>query len=260
MFGEPDFNTPESLVKQDWHMSIKVCGELYVYKQTIVDITKQIEKCMSKYILSPSITVLPVKLKKNMFTISGYVENPGLYEIHNGLTLSRAIYLAGGLASKQDLNTLDPYTSYIKRDDMVMNIDIKNLLVSGAPRDIELKHNDHIFVNVSQKDKVFVLGEVYYPKKVEYGEKISIIEAISIAGGVKEDNASYGYVIRQNNSESNVYQFKIDDLFNGEMSDFYLKKNDIIYFSRNKLQKWNNIMTKVFPSIVAAEKLKYIRQ
>ena len=70
---------------------------------------KLLEKLKGPYLVDPSVSVSIMEYRP--FYVTGEVEKPGSYSFHPGLTVERAISIAGGLTERASKNRI-----YVVRD------------------------------------------------------------------------------------------------------------------------------------------------
>ena len=98
VFDEPDL-TMESRVGSSGAISYSYLGDLRVAGKTTEQIEQEITTLLSNgYLRNPSVNVGIVEFRP--FFINGEVRQPGSYPYQPGLTLDRAIALAGGLTDR----------------------------------------------------------------------------------------------------------------------------------------------------------------
>lgn len=139
---------------------------------------------------------------------------------------------------------------------------IGTLLVSGLTRDaivteIESRLSEYINEPIIQIQilnfKVTILGDVRNPGTFNIpNEKISIIEAIGIAGdlnitGMRQDIK----LIRETNGTRKEYNIDLTkkNIFNSEF--FFLKQNDIIYIPQNRAKISNSNFSQIYLPILS---------
>jgi protein involved in polysaccharide export with SLBB domain len=132
------------------------------------------------------------------FYVSGEIKTPGRYLFEPGLTVQKAVSMAGGLTDKAD------------------KADIKiNRMEGGTIRTIVLDPHDVILPNdvvvVPQAQKIFVEGEVKHPGHFPYEKGMTVHMAIAMAGGFT-DKASQGgtKVLRTVNGQEQSEKAKLD--------------------------------------------------
>ncbi|WBL59214.1 polysaccharide export protein [Stutzerimonas stutzeri] len=99
VFGEPDLSFEEIRLTDAGTFSYPFIGELRVRGKTAAEIEQLIvEHLKGDYLVDPRVSVSVLKYRE--FFISGEVKEPGGYPFQPGLTLRRAVALAGGLTER----------------------------------------------------------------------------------------------------------------------------------------------------------------
>ena len=99
VFGEPDLSFEELRLTDAGSFSYPFIGEVRGNGKTAVEIEKIIEDSLrGEYLVDPRVSVSVLKYRE--FFISGEVKEPGGYPFQPGLTLRRAVALAGGLTER----------------------------------------------------------------------------------------------------------------------------------------------------------------
>ena len=98
MFGEADL-TGQLKLGEDGRVNYAFVGKIYLQGLTLLEVEQEItERLRGDYLLSPQVSVTMAEYRP--FFIQGEVKNPGSYPYQSGLTVSRAILLAGGLTER----------------------------------------------------------------------------------------------------------------------------------------------------------------
>lgn len=122
VFDEPDL-TMDALVNDSGVINYSYVGILEVSGKTLVDIEQQITSILRDgYLVNPSVNISIKEYRP--FFINGEVRAPGGYPYQPGLTVDRAIALAGGLtdrASKRKMYILRGNSADAKRQKVSMN-------------------------------------------------------------------------------------------------------------------------------------------
>jgi polysaccharide export outer membrane protein len=118
--------------------------------------------------------------------VTGAVGSPGVYQVVGGKTLFNVLLEAGGVnADAREIIILRPGPTGTER----IKIDAAKLLVEGdLSVDVGLRAGDIVMVPEATQFKVFVNGAVSQQGPVEFsaGEPLTLLQAISAAGGVSE--------------------------------------------------------------------------
>jgi len=105
VYGEEDMSLPKVRVGTGGKISMPLLGEFSIIDLTISEIEKKITKeLLNGYLKKPEVTVSVLEYR--MFYVSGQVKNPGGYNYVVGLTVRKAIAIAGGLSVRGSENKL----------------------------------------------------------------------------------------------------------------------------------------------------------
>jgi polysaccharide export outer membrane protein len=98
VFGEEDLSRNVKL-GEDGRINYAFVGEVELAGQTIAEVEKTItDKLLGDYLINPQVSVTMAEYRP--FFINGEVNSPGSFAYQPGLTVSRAISLAGGLTER----------------------------------------------------------------------------------------------------------------------------------------------------------------
>lgn len=99
VFGEPDLSFEEVRLTDAGTFSYPFIGELRAKGKTASEIEQMlVDSLKGEYLINPRISVSVLTYRE--FFISGEVKTPGGYPFQPGLTLRRAVALAGGLTER----------------------------------------------------------------------------------------------------------------------------------------------------------------
>ena len=99
VFGETDLSFQEIRLTDAGTFSYPFIGEVRANGKTAVEIEKLIaDGLRGEYLVDPRVSVSVLQYRE--FFISGEVKEPGGYPFQPGLTLRRAVALAGGLTER----------------------------------------------------------------------------------------------------------------------------------------------------------------
>lgn len=99
VFGEPDLSFEEVRLNDAGIFSYPFIGEVRAKGKTAAEIEQTLtDSLKGDYLVDPRVTVSVLEYRE--FFISGEVKQPGGYKFQPGLTLRRAVALAGGLTER----------------------------------------------------------------------------------------------------------------------------------------------------------------
>jgi len=196
VFGEDDL-TVESKVGGDGKINYPLLGVLQVGGQTIEEVQKGLTaRLASGYLRKPKVSVSIVRHRN--FYVGGEVKTPGGYPYEEGLTVQKAITMAGGFTEKSDktgikitrpngkgLNTLMPESeTLVMPDDLIV---------------------------VTKVQKFYVNGEVKKPGEYPYEKDLTLHKAITLAGGFTDKAVTKrAKVVRLINGQERTLEIALD--------------------------------------------------
>ena len=145
---------------------------------SVVKLTRTTEQGVETTVVPQDAVVLPEDIilvvpKSDKFYVSGEVKNPGSYTHKEGLSLQKALAMAGGVTERGDVERLQLVR-------IVNNQEEHPVVTLESP----IMPEDTIVV--AERQKVYVTGEVRTPGRYTYEAGISVQKAISMAGGFTE--------------------------------------------------------------------------
>ncbi len=229
-------NTP---VTSDGSISFPYIGSIKVKGLSLTDIEKEISKRLSSsYIKYPVVSVTLTTFESVKYFVYGEVQRPGRYILESNMTVLKAISTAGGITpdglyGKVKLRRKQKGVGEYKET----NLDLKNTTESNMNCDMLIEDEDIVVVERS-KD-FFVYGEVARPGKYTLEDNMTVIRAISIAGGF----AKYGSpdrvkILRAVSGKVAYENIKVDmkSAVKGEVGkDIRLESDDVVIVSEGIL-------------------------
>jgi protein involved in polysaccharide export with SLBB domain len=210
VFDEDDFSVTTHL-NETGTISYPFLGELKLADLTITQVEQLITSGLGKdYLVNPKVTVTVLEYQK--IFVNGEVKNPGGYAFVPGLTVNKAISLAGGFTEKSSRDEI----SIIRSD----NAKKKTGIPKRANLKTYMKPGDIIIVKKYQN--VFVNGEVNKPGGYMFEPGMTVEKAISLAGGFTEKSSREDISIIRGSGKNKAAKPKLANL------KTYVKPGDII--------------------------------
>jgi protein involved in polysaccharide export with SLBB domain len=171
VFGEEDL-TVESKVGGDGAINFPLLGSVPIAGKTVKELQEYLVGRLAEgYVRSPKVMVLLVRYRN--FYVHGEVKTPGGYPYEAGLTVQKAISLAGGFTEKAETRKIAATRILGDRAGTV----ILGMEAPILPDDI---------LAVAPMQKFFVSGEVRTPGRYPYEPGLTVQKALSMAGGLTE--------------------------------------------------------------------------
>jgi polysaccharide export outer membrane protein len=201
---QPEKLTVTATVSPDGAITFPYIGNVQVKKMSLTQIQEEIQAKLSDgYMKYPLISVILKESRSRKFFVYGDVNKPGAYSMEQNTSVLKAISIAGGFSKNSPSSKVEVLrprqgeAGYEKTD-----VDIKAVMKGNARADILLNPGDTIIVS---EGKFFVYGDVNKPGVYSMEDQISVLKAVSLAGGFSK-NASNSKVKLLRRKEQNEGQ------------------------------------------------------
>ena len=178
----------EVRVGGDGRITFPLIGDVIVGELTTLEVEKRLITLLEDgYIKNAHVTVFIEEYKSKKVTVLGEFEKPGLVELAGDLTLLEVISSAGGVTSdageRLTIQRISSESGLSK--DMTIEVDLKRLLEDGdVSVNISVQDGDSIYV--AKAAFVYVTGEVKDPGAYKITKGLTVLKAITLAGGFTE--------------------------------------------------------------------------
>ena len=198
VFGEDDLRRDVTLT-DNGKISYPFLGELSLEGLTLKELEVLITNGLKgKYLINPDVGVSVLIYRP--FFINGEVRRSGSYPYQPGLTLRKAIALAGGLtefAFQKNISVIHENDSSKKP----VLIDFDSTI---SPGDI---------INVAEYKRIFVNGQVKNPGSYAFRAGLTLRKVITLAGGFTQRAATdSAYVISDNDADQEPKEINLEDM------------------------------------------------
>lgn len=215
--------TSEVRVGGDGVISMPLIGEVNVGGLTVTEVEKKIAALLSDgYIIKPHVTLFMLDYKIKKVTVLGEFVKPGLIELLRHSSLLEVISNAGGLTEKAgDMLYIKrkvvadeaKSTGKEKEDETsTITVELKKLLEEGNPEaNLTVYDGDSIYV--PRAAFIYVNGEVRTPGAYKITKGLTVLKAITLAGGFTQKAAeSRTKIIRKVGASEITKSASLDEL------------------------------------------------
>ena len=197
VFDQPDLGGKYS-VEADGTFSFPLIGRVKAGGMTLRSFENELKKKLADgYFRNPQVTVAIEQYRSQRVFVMGEVRSPGPVPLTGGMTLIEALARAGSTmpsASGEVAIVRAPQGAsgpvLPNGDDEVTEIaraSIRDLEAGVLKQNIELRDGDTIFV--PRAESAYVFGQVKNPGAYAIQKDTTVLQALSLAGGVTENGA-----------------------------------------------------------------------
>ena len=205
-------------------ISFPFVGEVRAKGLTLQELQRELENRLGpRYIIDPRVSITVTEFKSQKFFVVGNVDKPGTYPLTKPITVVEAISLAGGLASgekgggtvailvraepgqKTDQPRLPNRTPAGEK----VKISLSAALAGDPKHNLEIKNGDTVYVPALF---YYVQGQVKQAGKFPYDDNMTVLMAVTTAGGFTDRASSRSiYIIREESGRKEKIKVSLDD-------------------------------------------------
>lgn len=212
-------------VRPDGKISLPLVGEVQAGGLTVAELVGVLTERYSHTVKSAQVVVGVREIRSRPVFFVGGVAKAGPIQLTRDLTLLQAISVAGGPAVGADIES-----AFILRGEKIVPVDLLQLMQHRALQyNLTLEPGDTIVVPLA--DVVYVQGEVRAPGVVKFVKDLTVVRAITQAGGLTPLAAPKRVtVIRRNGTKGETLRVNVAEMMHNpeEAPDLPLKPNDIV--------------------------------
>lgn len=220
VYGQPDLAT-EARVGENGNITFPLIGEVRLAGTTPAQGEAEIAQRLSKggFILEPFVTLNVLQYRSQQISVLGRVNRPGKFTLEKISRISDALALAGGIVA----DGADTLTLVRTRDGKpeYRDIDVIALFKPGGEASNELVRDGDI-INVARQPMFYIYGEVQRPGAFRLEQNMSVVQALSMGGGVTARGTQKGIRILRRDAKGGMQELDT------QLADL-LKKDDVVY-------------------------------
>lgn len=181
VFGHEDL-TKVVEVRADGTINYPLLGDLPVSGKSVAEIDLEITRLLGEsYLVDPQVSVDVREYQSQWITIMGEVRTPGRYVLKRDMRIIDLLAEAGGVTREAGSNVLITRSQQEGTPGQIA-VNLEELLGGGHPNaNLPLQHGD--IVSVGEKEVFYIRGEVQKPGPYFLEKGMTVMKAISVAGG-----------------------------------------------------------------------------
>ncbi len=212
-------------VRPDGKISLPLLGEVEAGGLTVAELASKLAELYGKTVKGAQVMVDVRDIRSRPVFFVGGVGRPGPLQLTQDLTLLQAISLAGGLAPGADLES----ASVLRGAELIPVDFVKLIQKNDISQNIRLQPGDTVVVPVAEV--VYVQGEVRSPGVIKFTKDLTMVKAITQAGGFSPLAAPNRVtLLRGDGVKKENLRVNVNNMIKEPESalDMPLKPNDII--------------------------------
>ena len=209
-------------VENDGHFSYPFLGRVKAGGATVADVAATLRARLADgYLRNPQVTVEVEQFRSQSVFVIGEVRSPGKYMLSGAVSLIEALAQAGSVTPQAGgevliLHPKDGARGAAARpergDADVQRVNLREIETGRLSRNVSIRDGDTLFV--PKAERFFVTGFVRTPGSYTLEPNMTVLQAISMAGGVTERGSGR--------------RLRVTRVVNGERKDLDAKPTDLV--------------------------------
>lgn len=183
VYPYPDLTT-EVRLAEDGKVNMPLIGQVELKGMTPNEASRHIADRLKrgKFINNPQVDVAVLEARSRQVSVLGFVTRPGRYMLEgSSAKVSDVLAMAGGLVPEAADTAVVTRKGRDKSESF--NVDVAAIIRGGeAAKDVEVRSGDSVFV--PKAPVVYVYGEVIRGGSYRLEPGMTVMQAISVAGGI----------------------------------------------------------------------------
>lgn len=220
VYGQPDLTTEARISQDDGTITFPLLGEVAVSGLSPEQASQKIAGLLERggYIKKPQVALTVRDFRSQKIPVMGQVNKPGEYSLMGESKVVDLISQAGGL--KEDAADV---IIVVKREgdkSVKHEIDLLRFYAGDMGQNINVSRGD--FILVPKMDTFYIHGEVKRPGMYRLERDMTVMQALSVGGGLSERGSLSGMKVTRGNGDGTTRKIGV------ELTD-KLQPNDVLY-------------------------------
>lgn len=207
VFGRPELTTTV-YVSDGGAIDVPLAGSIPVSGLSPAEAAERVATAYreGEYLVDPQVNIVLAAIRSQQISVVGEVARPGRFPIDTRTSVLDALAQAGGIGP------LGAEKAFILRrgKDGVdrFEVDLRDLLAAGSGQVVELRAGDTLVV--PKAPLFYIYGEVQRPNSYPLRTEMSVIEAVSVAGGLTPRGSAGRIEIKRKLKDGKFKRFDAD--------------------------------------------------
>ena len=203
VYDQPDL-TLETRIDENGAVNFPLIGTVTIAGETATNAQNRIAERLVKggFVKNPQVNLVVVQYRSKQISVLGQVNRPGKYPLENVSTLTDVLAQAGGV-SPTGADTLVLIRKPAGKPKTIKKIDTLALYLDGKVElDMDVLEDDIIYV--PRAPLYYIYGEVQRPGSFRLERDMSVMQALSVGGGITLRGTQHGIQIRRRGADGKV--------------------------------------------------------
>ncbi|GMR22993.1 MAG: hypothetical protein BMS9Abin37_1382 [Acidobacteriota bacterium] len=242
VYDDPDLSGLAT-VQHQGEISFPLLGDIAIDGMTVKEVQATLVELLAKdYLVDPQVIVRVKEYRSQWVTLIGEVIRPGKYYLQGSKSMLELLTEAGGFTSRASgevivsrLNELQPSLFTTEDNGNGADSTVRIFLTPDQPPSeqreaLSFRIRSGDIVTATSTQFFFISGEVKRPGSYPVTGGLTVLKAVSVAGGLTKFGAKGKVEILRKSNKRGSERIKVDlgDIENGKKPDVPLEPEDII--------------------------------
>lgn len=220
VFGQPDLET-QTVVGDDGSITLPLVDRVVVGGLSPQAAGNRIADAYAEgeYLKNPQVNLTVEAIRSRQISVLGAVASPGRFPLESETSVLDALAMAGGI-TEQGARTVTLVRRQAGGAQQRYNLRLDELLSGTGAIGFNVAGGDTIYVPEAQK--FYIYGEVRRPDAYPLHEPITVMQAISVGGGLTERGSETRVQLRRSDEQGRTRTRSVD------LTDF-VQPDDVIF-------------------------------
>jgi polysaccharide export outer membrane protein len=220
VYGQPDLSVERRISQDDETIIYPLLGEVAIGGLTAEAAGQKIARLLKEggFIKNPEVAVKVEKFSSQTIPVMGQVGKPGEYILEGESRVIDLVAQAGGV--KPDAADIIFVVKNENGKSVKHEIDLLQFYAGDMSQNVRVNNGD--FILVPKMDAFYIHGEVKRPGSYRLERGMTVMQAVSISGGVSARGSLKGMKVTRQKEDGTPEEIKL------ELND-KLQPNDVLY-------------------------------
>lgn len=203
VYDQPDLAL-ETRIDENGAINFPLIGNVTIAGETAANAQNRIAERLLRggFVKKPQVNLVVVQYRSKQISVLGQVNRPGKYPLESVSTLTDVLALAGGV-SPAGADTVILVRKPEDKPKYIKKIDTLALYMDGKVElDMDVLQDDIIYV--PRAPVYYIYGEVQRPGAFRLERDMSVMQALSVGGGITVRGTQRGIQIRRRGADGRV--------------------------------------------------------
>ncbi len=220
VFGNPDLSL-ETKISEAGSITFPLIGDVSIGGLSTAEAEKKISGMLTGggFLHKAEVNIMVTELQSQQVSVLGQVLHPGRYPVAGKRSVTDMLAMAGGVGPEGGDTATVVRTRNGKTTKQIVNL-VQMIQLADMKSNVDLVNGDVIFVD--RAPKFYIYGEVQHPGGYKLEHNMTVVQALSIGGGLTPRGTERGIRIKRRDAKGNLVEISADH-------DETLQADDVVY-------------------------------